>query len=606
MVLREGTTNTVWPPSPSDLSGYINLNSDPRTTISYNAITYTVTLDYSNLPQTEMPSDNYAIVVLSASGTGGGITDLVGNSLDGYFTGSFPTIAFNGGPYDFIQNLGFEALQAPTITTFEMQPSSETGIAGQQNTNLSQPQFIGQIYVPFPGSISGDQVLVEFSGDNGGTTTLATGPSGRGYVGKYDVLTTTTSTGAFTVTAPVLPEGFQTAVAVVVGQPDLPPLPGLASSANDAFRIDKTAPEITAASFTQGGTSLPLPNGAPPNTTNIASLSSVYLTVVDPVNPQDAPLGTPSSVQFPALNPATAENVSNYSLVNVTTNTDESQYIATATFVVESPTINAAGYITSFNGYIALTFTPGLPTGSYELIAHTHELQYPGLADAAGNYLDDTSVAGEGTRDFIVNFAIQSVPTYITSIALENGYSQNGSTAVGSVQSYFEVPPTTGANTRDNVPAPPNTVVIDLSNPIPYANYTPDVLLVGSADSSAPGRRRFRHPRRGRPRCQRQRVHNCARDHSHPLQLQYHDGDLEPGLGRRVRQPPGAPAPGRHHAAGRRLPDLHAQPGGCRREQHRDQGHLRQSARRRVPRQPDLATQSRLPGRSVGCQRARV
>ncbi len=109
LVLREGT-NAAWPPKPSDISSYINLNTDPRATISYNALTYTVTLDYSNLPQTEMPSDHYAIVVLSANGSGTGVTDLVGNSLDGYYTGSFPTTGFNGGPYDFIQNLGYEAL----------------------------------------------------------------------------------------------------------------------------------------------------------------------------------------------------------------------------------------------------------------------------------------------------------------------------------------------------------------------------------------------------------------------------------------------------------------------------------------------------------------
>ena len=481
-VLREGT-NPVWPPDPTDLASYTNLNSDPRATISYNPLTFTVTLDYSNLPQTELPSDSYAIIVQSASTSSTGVTDLVGNSLDGYYTGTFPTGAFNGGPYDFIQNLGFEALQAPTITTFVMNPASDTGLPNDQNTNQSQPQFIGQIYVPFPGSVAGDPILVEFSGDNGGTTTLAAGPSGRGFVGKYDVLTTTTSTGSFTLTSPLLPEGFQTAVAVVVGQPDLPPLPGLSSSNVNGFRIDKTSPEITTASFTQGGAGLPLPNGPLPNITNVPTLSSLYLTVSDPVNPQNAPFGTPSALQFSALDPATASNVSNYSLINVATNTDESQFISTATFVAQSPTVDSAGYVTSYNGYVYLTFTPGLPTGSYEFIAHTHELQYPGLADAAGNYLDDTSVVGEGTRDFILNFAIQSVPTYITSMALENNYSPTGSTAVGGIQSYFELPPSTGTNTRDNVPAAPNTVVIDLSNPIPFANYSPDVLLVRSANS---------------------------------------------------------------------------------------------------------------------------
>ncbi len=485
-VVRKGGA-TAWPPTPADLSSYIDLNNDPRASISYNALTDTVTLDYSNLPQSELPSDNYAIVVLSNTSTGG-VTDLVGNALDGYYTNAFPTTAFQGGPYDFIQNLGYEALQAPQITTFTMTAATDTGISGDQNTNDSQPSFIGQVYVPFPGSVAGDQVLVQFQGLQGSPnylTNLAVGASGRGYTGNYNVLVTTDSVGTFTLTVPAaLPEGFQDAVAVVVGQPDSPPLPGLSSTYTDAFRIDKTAPQITAASFTQGGAALNLPNQTPSNTTNITGLSSLYLTAVDPVNPQVAPLATPGEFSFPAIDPSTASNISNYSLINVSTNTDESQYITSATLVEEPASTNAAGYVTAYNAVIDVTFTPGMPFGAYEFIAHTHELQYPGLADAAGNYLDDTSVPFEGTKDFIVNFAIQNTPVYVTSMALENGYSANGSTAVGTAQGYFELPPGSGTNTRDNVLAPPNTVVIDLSNPVPYGNYTSDVLLIGSANTA--------------------------------------------------------------------------------------------------------------------------
>ncbi len=56
-------------------------------------------------------------------------------------------------------------------------------------------------------------------------------------------------------------------------------------------------------------------------------------------------------------------------------------------------------------------------------MAHTTELQYPGLTDAAGNPLDDTHVPGEGTKDFIINFDIQPQPVYITSMALESTYN---------------------------------------------------------------------------------------------------------------------------------------------------------------------------------------
>ena len=66
----------VWPPTADDYSNYINLNNDPvrrsatdRDQPEHRAATYTVTLNYNGLPQTEMPTDKYAIVVLSKSTT---------------------------------------------------------------------------------------------------------------------------------------------------------------------------------------------------------------------------------------------------------------------------------------------------------------------------------------------------------------------------------------------------------------------------------------------------------------------------------------------------------------------------------------------------------
>ena len=71
-VIRKGSAS-VWPPSSTNYTSYTDLNNDPRATISYTTginpssgqPTYTVTLNYDGLPQTEMPSDQYAIVVLS-------------------------------------------------------------------------------------------------------------------------------------------------------------------------------------------------------------------------------------------------------------------------------------------------------------------------------------------------------------------------------------------------------------------------------------------------------------------------------------------------------------------------------------------------------------
>ncbi len=259
-VIRKGTS-TTWPPSNGNYSSYIDLNNDPRATISYTigtnpstgAPTYTVTLNYDGLPQTEMPTDQYAIVVLSSHGSNPGVTDLVGNPIDGNFTGVFPSGA-NGLAQDFVQNLGLEALSPPSITTFELTPTptNDTGIVGDQNTNVSQPTFIGQVYVPFPGTVANLQVYIQFDGLHNGVITLAVGAGGRGYTpgNGYDLTVTTDANGAFSFQAPAaLPEGFQHVQAVVVGQVDAPPLPGLASSLEDAFRIDKTDPYIDTASF---------------------------------------------------------------------------------------------------------------------------------------------------------------------------------------------------------------------------------------------------------------------------------------------------------------------------------------------------------------------
>ncbi len=492
-VIRKGNS-TVWPPTTTNYSSYIDLNNDPRASISYTTginpstgqPTYTVTLNYNGLPQTEMPTDDYAIVVLTKSATGSGVTDIVGNPLDGNFTGAFPSGA-NGLAQNFVQNLGIEALTGPAITTFEMTPTpaNDTGIVGDQNTNITQPSFIGQLYAPFPGTVADVQVYIEFGGIHNENITLGVGAGGRGFTGTYDLLVTTDANGAFSFTAPPLPEGFQHVQAVAVGQVDTPPLPGLASSLEDAFRIDKTAPQITGASFTPGGPTLPLPNSPAPNVTDVPALTTLTLNVVDPVAQASSVFDTPASILFSALNPATADNISNYSLVNVTLNdANESQFIATATFSALNPVLDPTNtFILEYTAQVNLTFTSGLPAGQYVFVAHTTELQYPGLTDSAGNPLDDTTVPDEGTKDFVIDFNIQPQPVYITSMALESTYASNASTVVGGEQSFFEIAPTGSVNTRDNVAAPPTAVVLDFSSPLPFGDYSNDVQLVQSANT---------------------------------------------------------------------------------------------------------------------------
>ena len=93
-----------------------------------------------------MPTDDYAIVVKSGPT---GVTDLVGNELDGAFNGTFPSGQWHPG-HNFFEDLGLKTLQAPVLTTFQMTAATDTGIAGDQNTKDTQPVFMGQVYAPSP------------------------------------------------------------------------------------------------------------------------------------------------------------------------------------------------------------------------------------------------------------------------------------------------------------------------------------------------------------------------------------------------------------------------------------------------------------------------
>ena len=221
-----------------------NLNNDPRFKITYNPITFQVTLDYTGLNQVQMPTGVYVLNVLDA------VTILVGNKLDGAFSGVFPS--GNGHPpSNFVDGLGNFVLSAPVITSFQLVPASDSGIKGDGNTNIQAPTFIGQVFAQFPGTLSGLTVLAEFNSLHGGALKLNT-LNGRGFTGNYEVLATTNANGSFTFTAPFLPEGYTQVRLVVIGQADSPPLPGLSSAFNSAFRIDNTAPQVLAATLAAG------------------------------------------------------------------------------------------------------------------------------------------------------------------------------------------------------------------------------------------------------------------------------------------------------------------------------------------------------------------
>ena len=489
-VLRAGGPSVPWG-DPRN----VNLNSDPRSVLTYDPISNTATLDYSLLPQTLMPTDRYAIFVISPNPNvpgSPGATDLVGNPLDGNFTGSFPS-GDNTAGGNFIQDLGLQTLSAPTLTSFQIIPGSDTGIPGDQNTRVSQPTFVGQVFSAFPGTVANLEVLIQFNGlhpeFNGGFD-LGVGGGGRGFTGSFDVRVTTDSNGRFLITpanypgGQPLPEGFQRAKVVVIGQPDQPPLPGFASQQLRAFRIDKTAPAITGASLTLGGAALPNP-GQPGSPTPVSQLETLSLYAVDFSVPSSSYLATPAQFRFSAIDPASAANVSNYSLIlNPGPNqVDLSSFITSARFVELDPIFDASNtVIVAFQGRIDLTFSSGLPAGTYVFTAHTSEGPYPGLRDAAGNPLDSSSV--QGTPSFSLVFDVQSQPAYILNLSMQSSFNPDGSTTIGGPRSFYEIPSTDPAYVP-RAAAPPTAWVVDLSNPIPFANYSNALQLIRSANNVA-------------------------------------------------------------------------------------------------------------------------
>ena len=378
----------------------------------------------------------------------------------------------------FIQDLGPQTLQAPVVTTFQMTAQTDTGIPGDQNTRMTQPVFIGQVFSSFPGTVANLQVLVEFNGlhpELGGGFDLNVGGGGRGFVGTFDVAVTTDNNGKFTVTAPPLPEGFQRAQIVVIGQADQPPLPGLSSAQEHAFRTDQTASDR----HRQASLGEQLdhqPASKPP--------AQRRRHLVDPPAPSTY-LATPLQVLFPAIDPTTASNVSNYSLTltqpNGTTR-DESQFITSATFVAGPPILDATStYIVAYTGVINLTVATGLPAGNYTFTAHTAGGKYPGPRRRRGQ-----------PAGFVVQPStsrIQSQPVFVTNLAMESSYSNDGSTAVGGPRSYYELPIDRPQLRRPRRGARPRRSSSTFPTPFPSPtaaapiNYSQAVQLIGSADT---------------------------------------------------------------------------------------------------------------------------
>jgi large repetitive protein len=462
------------------------INSDPRMTIFYDAVNNRAIINLSNLDQSELPSDHYALIVKAAA------TDLVGNQLDGIFSGVYPS--GNGFPgSDFVLDLPNQQVQAPLITSLRLTepgdvdangkplPVTDSGIPFDQNTRITTPELVGFVITPFPGTFQGVSIEAQFNGLAGGTLTLGVNPTGRGFSGTPDASYTSTITagnGEFVIQAPgALPDGFNTVRVVATGAPDSPPLPGFSSSRDQTFRVDTSDPTILSTSVLPGST--------------LNSLTTLSLNVTDPVFPLTigSPLAVPTQFGVPALNPSTADNIANYSLINLGTsgvlgapdNKDYSNFITAANFVSTTVRANTND---PYTGTVTLTIAPGLPSGTYELVAHTvGTTSAPGLTDAAGNPLSGTPGL-PGLHDFTLKFFLQPVAAYITQMALVSPTPTPGGPSVSyyGPRAYFQIP---SPGFAPDAPAPPTAINIDFSNPLdPTKNYSNVVELLRTANTA--------------------------------------------------------------------------------------------------------------------------
>lgn len=446
--------------------------TDPRVVVSYanNAVGTVVRVDLTNVPQSLLPAGNYSVFVSD------NVTDVAGNRLDGEFTGLFPSGNGVAGS-NFLYNLGFLQLTAPNVSSVIL--TTDTGIPGDQNTRDVKPKFTGQVSATFPNTVAGLTVLLQFSGLNLSTdfdnpvdpNVLRPGPGGRGFQGLFDQLVVTNPDGSFAFDAPSnLPDGFQFVRALVIGAPDSPPLPGFSNYLDFSFRIDTTNPFVSNASI--------------PNNSTINRLDTLVLNVIDPIQPISAtsPLAVPTQLDFLALDPSTATNLSNFSLINTTLGRDFSSYINGATFVRTTNRVNPGD---PYTGRITLTFTAGLPTGQYQFIARTAGSNFIGLQDSAANPLDQDQNPSNGFQDFVLTLNIQSEAAYITQVKAVTPTADASNPILSDPRSIFELP---SATSLPRAEAPPTEFYIDFSNPLdPRTINNSSILLYRSANTRADG-----------------------------------------------------------------------------------------------------------------------
>ncbi|QDV37134.1 S8 family serine peptidase [Tautonia plasticadhaerens] len=445
------------------------VTNDERAILFYDAPNNRAIFDLRNLPQSSLPSDVYALVVRDQ------VRDAAGVQLDGNFSGQFPSGDGQAGG-DFAQFLGGRFAAASQIVGFGLDAASDTGIPGDRNTNQVRPTFSGFAVAEFPSTNAGLQVAVQFIQEHPAGFDLDLGTGDRGFVGEPDLLLTTDENGFFSFPSPFdLEDGFHRVRIVIVGEAEFPPLPGNATRTDLSFRVDSTSPLVTASSI--------------PSNSRVSNLRDITLNVADPVSPADQndTLAVPVQLDFPALDPETATNLGNYSLINLgpdrvlgtADDVDLSQFIENATFV----STNLRGQPTDpYTGRIELTFADGLSSGRYALIARTQEGGFSGIRDAAGNPLDNDP-AQPGNQSFVNYFELQPEAAFITNFTAFSPSAFNpGTTATSGPRSFYETP-VPGFSPRAE--APPESFFIDFSNTLAPRDYSDAIQLIRSADSAA-------------------------------------------------------------------------------------------------------------------------
>ena len=229
---------------------------------------------------------------------------------------------------------------------------------------------------------------------------------------------------------------------------------------------------------------------------SIGGQSSAVLTV----HPSPAVFAPP----MPALDPSTATNTSNYSLINLGSDNapggtgsaadiDYSRFITSAIYQDTSKRVTTAD---SYTGNITLLFAPGLPAGRYEVIAKRPTTLTSGITDAAGNGIFIiTPQGGVAAQDFVLTFDLQPTPAYITSVQAvtpdpfgtvldpDTTALPQGTVDLSGPRAFFELP-VPGVAARAT--AAPTEFMIDFSNPLDTTkDYTNFVQLIASANTPA-------------------------------------------------------------------------------------------------------------------------